>query len=196
MDVTALGIEGAWLFTPTVYADDRGEFCEWYRAADVAALTGSPMNLAQANCSVSRLGALRGVHYADLPPGQVKYVWCPHGAILDVAVDLRVGSPTFGAVSANRLDDVHRRAVLLAAGLGHAFLALSEGATAAYLCSAGYDPAREHATHPLDAALGDVWPADVEPVLSAKDAAAPTLSEAAAAGLLPSYDASRATYTG
>jgi len=138
---------------------------------------------------VSRRGVLRGVHFADVPPGQAKYVTCVAGAILDVVVDIRVGSPTFGRWEAVRLDDENRRALYVAEGLGHAFLALSESATVVYLCSQPYAPAREHGIHPLDPELGIDWPLDGEPVLSAKDAAAPTLAEARAAGLLPGYDA-------
>jgi dTDP-4-dehydrorhamnose 3,5-epimerase len=106
--------------------------------------------------------------------------------VLDVVVDIRVGSPTFGQWTSVRLDDEERRAVYLAEGLGHGFCALSERATMAYLCSSTYRPGHEHGIHPLDAELGITWPA-ATPLLSAKDAAAPTLAEARAAGLLPQY---------
>ena len=92
VDVQALSIGGAYVCTPRAFADDRGVFLEWFRAEQLP----MPMPLAQANHSVSRRGVLRGVHYADVPPGQAKYVYCPQGAVLDVVVDLRVGSPTFG----------------------------------------------------------------------------------------------------
>lgn len=189
MDVARLGIEGAWVFTPRQHADDRGVFLEWYQAQTLAGALGHPLTVAQANHSVSQRGTLRGLHYADLPPGQAKYVYCTAGAILDVVVDLRVGSPTYGGCDSVRLDDTDRRAVYLAEGLGHAFLALTDGASVNYLCSAAYNPHREHAVHPLDPALGLPWPADVEPLLSPKDAVAPTLAQAAEAGALPSYDA-------
>jgi dTDP-4-dehydrorhamnose 3,5-epimerase len=111
------------------------------------------------------------------------------GAILDVIVDLRTESPSFGKWEAVRLDAVTRRAVFLAEGLGHAFTALTDGATALYLCSTPYAPGREHGVHPLDPAIGIAWPTDEgwAPVLSEKDAAAPTLEEALRAGQLPSY---------
>jgi dTDP-4-dehydrorhamnose 3,5-epimerase len=108
-----------------------------------------------------------------------------------VVVDIRVGSPTFGRWESVRLDDAERRAVYLAEGLGHAFCAVSERATVAYLCSSTYRPGHEHAIHPLDAELGIAWPAGV-PLLSAKDSAAPSLAQARAAGLLPEYEACRA----
>ncbi len=145
------------------------------------------MQVAQANCSVSGRGVIRGIHFADVPPGQAKYVTCVHGAILDVVVDLRVGSPGYGRWSAVQLDDQNRRAVFIAEGLGHAFMALSDRATALYLCSTPYAPGREHGVHPLDPDLGIAWPAGRQAILSDKDAAAPSLDEAHAAGLLPSY---------
>lgn len=185
----ALGISGAWLVTPRVYADDRGCFLEWFRAEEVASDLGYQLDIAQANCSVSRRGVIRGIHFADVPPGQAKYVTCVSGAILDVVVDLRVGSPTFGRWQAVRLDHDDRHALYLAEGLGHAFMALSDQATALYLCSTAYSPAREHGIHPLDPVIGITWPGDVEVVLSEKDAAAPGLNEALHQGLLPQYEA-------
>lgn len=183
-----LGISGAYVFTPRVHADDRGVFLEWFRADALAAELGHSLNLAQANCSVSARGVLRGIHFADVPPGQAKYVTCVAGAILDVAVDLRVGSPTFGAWEAVRLDDVSRKGLYLAEGLGHAFLALTDQATVVYLCSEPYNPTGEHGVNPLDPEIGIAWPAGIEPLLSPKDAAAPTLAQAREAGLLPDYE--------
>lgn len=145
------------------------------------------MNLAQANCSVSSRGALRGLHFADVPPGQAKYVTCLRGAVLDVVVDLRVGSPTFARWEAARLDEDNRACLYVAEGIGHGFMALTDDATVIYLCSEPYAPGREHGVHPLDPRIGIEWPEDVEPVLSAKDAKAPTLEEARTAGLLPGY---------
>jgi dTDP-4-dehydrorhamnose 3,5-epimerase len=187
--VNPLGIDGAWVYTPQVHQDDRGSFAETFRGAEFAADLGYRLDVAQVNCSVSRRGVIRGVHYADVPPGQAKYVSCVAGAILDVVVDLRAGSPSFGKWEAVRLDAESRRAVFLAEGLGHAFMALSDGATALYLCSTPYAPGREHGVNPLDPAIGIAWPIGdgLVPVLSDKDAAAPTLDEALRAGQLPSY---------
>jgi dTDP-4-dehydrorhamnose 3,5-epimerase len=188
--VQSLGIEGAWVYEPRVYDDDRGSFAEAFRGAEFAADLGYRLDVAQVNCSVSRRGVIRGIHYADVPPGQAKYVTCVAGAILDVIVDLRTDSPSFGKWEAVRLDSIARRAVFLAEGLGHAFTALTDGATALYLCSTPYAPGREHGVHPLDPAIGIAWPADEgwAPVLSEKDAAAPMLEEALAAGQLPRYE--------
>lgn len=189
MQTRALAVTGGWEFTPALHGDPRGLFLEWFRADDLAEAVGHPLGLAQANLSVSARGVLRGVHFAAVPPGQAKYVTCVAGAVLDVVVDVRTGSPTFGKWDAVRLDTESRRAVYLAEGLGHAFLSLQDGSTVTYLCSTGYAPGREFAVNPLDPDLGLPWPAELEPVLSAKDAAAPGLQQARAEGLLPDYDA-------
>lgn len=182
-----LGIGGAWVLTPQIHQDSRGSFLEWFRGEEFAEAVGHRLNVAQGNCSVSRRGAIRGIHFADVPPGQGKYVTCVSGAVLDVAVDLRVGSPTFGRWEAMRLDDDTRCALYLAEGLGHAFMALTEGAVVLYLCTTSYNPGREHGVHPLDPAIGIAWPEGIDPVLSGKDAASPGLAEAQQHGLLPDY---------
>lgn len=187
VQVRALSIPGAWVFSPPVFPDDRGRFAAPYQRSAFEAAVGHPLSVAQTNHSVSRRGVIRGVHFADVPPGQAKYVYCPSGALLDVVVDIRVGSPTFGRWAAVELDSASYRAVYLAEGLGHAFCAMSEEAVLGYLCSTAYDPAAEHEITPLDPALGLPWPPGVPPLLSGKDATAPTLAEAAAAGVLPRW---------
>lgn len=183
----SLGIEGAWVCTPEIHHDDRGSFLESFRSDEVVLDLGYRPDIAQVNCSVSRRGVIRGVHFADVPPGQAKYVSCIRGAIMDIVVDLRVGSPAFGRWEAVRLDDQNRQSLFIAEGLGHAFMALTDDCTVLYLCSTSYAPGREHGVDPLDSAIGVRWPSDIEPVLSAKDAAAPSLDEALRGGLLPSY---------
>lgn len=191
MQVRELAVPGAWELTPRQHGDPRGVFLEWFRAETLAAHTGHALTLAQANLSVSAAGVVRGIHFSDVPPGQAKYVTCPRGAVLDVVVDLRTGSPTFGTWDAVLLDDADRRAVYLGEGLGHGFMSLEDGSTVAYLCSTGYAPEREHGVHPLDPDLAIAWPAAgrdgrrLQPQLSAKDDAAPTLAEARLGGLLP-----------
>jgi dTDP-4-dehydrorhamnose 3,5-epimerase len=184
--INPLSIEGAYHVIPTLHGDPRGQFGEFYRHDRLTEAVGHPLRLAQGNVSVSAKGVVRGIHFADVPPGQAKYVQCARGALIDVIVDIRVGSPTFGKWEAVRLDDVDRHAVYIAEGLGHGFCALTDDATLFYLCSETYAPAREHAVHPLDPDLGIEWPAD-EPQLSARDAAAPSLAEAVTGGLLPDY---------
>lgn len=188
MKISPLTIEGAWEITPRQHGDPRGLFMEWYRFDHLSEAVGHPLRLAQANLSVSQRGVVRGIHFADVPPSQAKYVTCVRGAALDVIVDIRVGSPTFGRWEGVRLDDADRRAVYLSEGLGHGFCALTDDATLAYLCSETYAPEREHGIHPLDPDLAIDWPTDT-PLLSAKDEAAPTLEQARTDGLLPDHRA-------
>ncbi len=187
MDVRPLSISGAWEFTPKVFPDDRGAFLEWFKADVLEATTGRRLSLAQANQSISRRGTLRGLHFAAVPPSQAKYVYCLSGAVLDLVVDIRVGSPTYGQSDSVVLDDVDRRAVFLSEGLGHAFFCLTDFSVVTYLCSTGYNPTREFGIDPMDPALALPWPADIAPLLSPKDAAAPTLEQARTQGLLPTY---------
>ncbi|MEU9478097.1 dTDP-4-dehydrorhamnose 3,5-epimerase [Streptomyces sp. NPDC048191] len=186
-----LAIEGVWLHSPLIHRDERGSVLEWFNGEEFRKSVGHELTAAQANCPVTRRGAIRGIHFADVPPGQAKYITCAAGAILDVVVDLRTGSPTFGRWLSVRLDDRNRDALYIAEGLGHAFMALSEEATAFYLCSTPYTPEREHGIHPLDPDIGIDWPAGTTPVLSARDAAAPTLKEAERDGILPSFRATQ-----
>jgi dTDP-4-dehydrorhamnose 3,5-epimerase len=194
MDVRPLNIEGAWEFTPKQWGDERGVFLEAYKASVFAETVGHALNVKQVNTSVSAAGVLRGIHFADVPPSQSKYVTCTYGAILDVVVDIRLGSPTFGQWDAVVLDDVDRRAVYLSEGLGHAFLSLADGSTVTYLCSEPYAPSREREIHPFDPAIGIAWPTIARDgsaltfEVSSKDDAAPRLAEAETAGLLPTYD--------
>ena len=193
MTVRELAIPGAWEITPQQHADDRGVFYEWFSDPEFVEFSGHRFDLRQANCSVSAAGVLRGLHFAQLPPSQAKYVTCLHGKVLDVVVDIRVGSPTFGQWDSVLLDDRDRRSIYISEGLGHAFLALQDDSTVMYLCSAGYDPAREHTINVLDPAFDIVWPdLDGEPIMSDRDREAPTLDEVEAAGLLPTWDDAKA----
>jgi dTDP-4-dehydrorhamnose 3,5-epimerase len=187
MQVRELRVPHAFEFTPAQHRDERGVFLETFVAGAFEEAVGHPFQLRQSNCSVSARGVLRGIHFADVPPGQAKYVSCLSGAVLDVVIDLRVGSPTFGTWDSVLLDDVDRRSVYVAEGLGHAFVARTDQAVVSYQCSEGYSPGREHGVHPLDADIGIQWPDDVVPLLSPKDAAAPGLKQLVDAGQLPSY---------
>ncbi len=190
MFVEPLAIEGAWVVTPVQHGDPRGLFYEWFKAPSFGEAAGHSFTLAQANCSVSARGTLRGIHFADVPPGQAKYVTCMSGRVLDVVVDIRVGSPTFGQWDAVELDTGQRRAVYISEGLGHGFAALADNSTVVYLCSATYNPTGEHEIHPFDPELGIDWGiAPDEASLSGKDAAAPGLQQAKELGLLPRYRA-------
>lgn len=194
VEIRELAVPDAYALDLVPHGDPRGRFTEWYRGDVLASATGFGLTLAQANHSVSARGVLRGVHFALVPPGQAKYVYCPSGRVLDVIVDIRVGSPTFGAHDSVVLDSDEPRAVYLAEGLGHAFVSLADGSSVTYLVSTGYAPDREFGINPMDPELDLPWPADVEFSLSARDQAAPSLAEAREQGLLPTMEQCRARY--
>jgi dTDP-4-dehydrorhamnose 3,5-epimerase len=189
MKVRELDIPGAWEITPQLHGDSRGVFFEWLTEHDFTAFAGHRLDVRQANCSVSSAGVLRGLHFAEVPPSQAKYVTCLHGSVFDVIVDIRVGSPTFGRWASVLLDDRDRRSVYISEGLAHGFLALQDNSTVMYLCSAEYNPQREHTICATDPALAIEWPMpDGDLVLSDRDAAAPSLDEVGIAGLLPTWE--------
>lgn len=193
MEFVQTKVPGAWVGTPRQHADDRGVFLEVYKESSFAPVIGHPLTVKQANNSVSRKDVLRGIHYALVPPGQAKYVYCPRGAGLDFVVDIRDGSPTFGAWDCVRIDDVDRRGVYIAEGIGHAFLALTDDASLMYLCSTEYDPSREFTISPFDPDLAIDWSV-AAPVLSDRDRDAPSVKEARESGHLPTWDACLAHY--
>ena len=191
MHVRPLAIPGSFEFTPRQFDDNRGSFAEWYRHEAVESAVGHSLDLRQANISRSKRGVLRGIHYVDLP-GQGKYVTCAYGAVLDFVVDIRVGSETYGKWDVVRLDDLDRRAIYIAEGLGHAYVALEENSIVTYLCSNTYDAATEGAIQPLDPTIGLTFPNELgAPVLSEKDIVAPTLLELEKAGKLPTRNEAR-----
>jgi dTDP-4-dehydrorhamnose 3,5-epimerase len=195
VQIRELVIPDSFEITPKQHADDRGVFLEWYRFDRLQEVVGHPIDLRQANTSVSAKGVVRGIHFADVPRGQAKYVTVAHGAVIDFVIDIRVGSPTFGRWDSVRLDDVDRKAVYLAEGLGHAFISLTDGAVVSYLVSDVYNKANEHGIDPLDEQIGLVFPEEAgTPLLSPQDLAAPSLAEALAAGTLPDFERVSAYY--
>ena len=189
MQIRPLKIADAFEITPTVIGDERGLFLEAFRGDLLAEAVGHRPQIVQTNVSVSSRGTVRGIHFADVPPSQAKYVTVMTGSIIDYVVDVRVGSPTFGQWDSVLLDTRDRRAVYIPEGMGHAFAALEDHTTAMYLVTAPYTPAREHGIHPLDPEVGLVLPEGMQaPLLSAKDSAAPSLAQALESGLLPRYD--------
>jgi epimerase EvaD len=190
MQVRELLIEGAFEFTPRVFPDERGLFVSPFQEPAFVAATGHRLfPLAQTNHSRSGRGVLRGVHYTATPPGSAKYVYCARGRALDICVDLRVGSPTFGRWDACELDQESFRSVYLPVGLGHAFVALEDDTVMSYLMSASYVAELELSVDMLDPQLALPIPAEVTPLRSARDSVAPTLEQALAAGDLPDYAA-------
>lgn len=186
MQLNRLDVAGAFLVTPRIFPDDRGHFLEMFSQPAFQRAVGHELTVAQVNCSLSRRGTIRGLHAVALP-GQARYVTCPQGAILDIVVDVRLGSPTYGEHVAVELGADNRHALYLAEGLAHGFAPLTDEATVVYLCSSTWAPDREVEINALDPELNLPWPRDTEPLMSDKDRAAPTLREAAERGLLPTY---------
>ncbi|MEV7425272.1 MULTISPECIES: dTDP-4-dehydrorhamnose 3,5-epimerase family protein [unclassified Streptomyces] len=191
MKVRELAVEGALEFTPSVFPDDRGLFLSPFQEEAFTEAHGAPLfRVAQTNHSVSRRGVVRGIHYTATPPGTAKYVYCARGSALDIVVDIRVGSPTFGAWDSVLMDQRDHRTSYFPVGVGHAFVALEDDTVMSYMLSGSYVAEHELALSVLDPALGLPLTAG-EPVLSARDRAALTLAEARERGLLPDYERCR-----
>ena len=176
MEINALGIEGAWLASSPLHRDNRGFFREWFKAEEIAQATGLTFDLQQANISTSARGVLRGIHLSsDL---QAKWVTCVTGEIHDYIIDIRPSSPTFKKWISVELTAENGKAVLIAPGLGHAFVAVEENSTIAYLLSSPYVPENEFAINPFDTELSIDWGFDESDlILSDRDEQAPSLSE-------------------
>ncbi|WP_158890357.1 dTDP-4-dehydrorhamnose 3,5-epimerase family protein [Amycolatopsis anabasis] len=192
MQVRKLAVEGALEFTPKVFPDDRGLFVSPYQEAAFVEATGGPLfGVSQTNHSKSQRDVVRGVHFTLTPPGVAKYVYCAQGKALDIVVDIRLGSPTFGKWDAVVLDQEAFRAVYLPVGLGHAFVALEDDTVMSYLLSESYVAEIELAVSVLDPVLGLPIPEGIEPIMSERDLAAPTMAQAREKGILPDYDTCR-----
>ncbi len=170
-------LEGVVLLEPAVHGDERGFMVETYRR-DAWAEQGVDVEFVQHNHSRSAKGTLRGLHF-QTDPGQAKLVRCARGAILDVAVDLRRGSPTFGQWEGHVLDDESHRQLFVPIGFGHGFAVLSDVADVAYLLSSLYDPETESGIAWDDPDVGVEWGVQ-DPLLSERDKTAPRLAEVAA----------------
>ncbi|HST42187.1 MAG TPA: dTDP-4-dehydrorhamnose 3,5-epimerase [Conexibacter sp.] len=174
-------LSGLRLLEPRVFGDHRGFFAETFRA-DAWAAAGVDVEFVQDNHSRSHRGTLRGMHF-QTSPGQAKLIRCSRGSIVDVVVDLRRASPTFGEWEAVVLDDETMRQLFVPVGFAHGFIVTSEIADVAYKCSNYYDAATEAGIAYDDPEVGIEWPAGVEPIVSERDANAPRLADVA--GTLP-----------
>jgi len=181
LNVRETSLPGVLLIEPRVFGDDRGFFMETYRT-DAFRDAGIAELFVQDNHSRSARGVLRGLHYQE-PNGQGKLVRCTRGSIFDVAVDVRVGSPTFGRWFGAELSDANKLMLWVPAGFAHGFCSLEDGSDLVYKCTALYDQQSDRAILWDDPDIGIEWPI-AEPLLSPKDAAAPRLSQAR---VLPSY---------
>lgn len=177
MRIESTDLPGVLLIEPRVFEDARGYFFESFNQRAFDEAVGAPLRFVQDNQSRSQRGVLRGIHY-QLQHPQGKLVRVLSGEIYDVAVDLRRASPTFGRWTAHRLSADNRLQLWIPAGFGHAFLALSETAEVFYKTTDFYAPGDERCVRWDDPQLSIDWPLDGEPLLSAKDAIAPTLNDA------------------
>ncbi|MBR1574680.1 MAG: dTDP-4-dehydrorhamnose 3,5-epimerase [Bacteroidales bacterium] len=181
MNVLTTPIEGLLILEPRVFPDDRGYFFESFNARDFARQTGLQVDFVQDNESCSSYGVMRGLHYQRMPHAQAKLVRCVQGRVLDVAVDIRHGSPTFGQHVAVELSAENHRQFFISRGFAHGFAVLSEKAVFQYKCDNYYCPESEGGIDIRDASLGIDWgiPAD-RVLLSPKDLRHPLLADAPA----------------
>lgn len=158
MKFTQLGIEGAWLLESPVHPDDRGIFREWFRSA-ILIENGLPaFEVRQANTSVSKKGVIRGIHYTAEITGQTKLVTCTSGSVLDVIVDLRPESKTYGDHLKLELSENLGKCVYVSKGIGHGFQALEDNSVVTYLLDKEYEPNNEFGINPVDPNLNIGWP--------------------------------------
>ena len=169
-------LDGLVLVEPQVHGDERGFFVETY-SKDAWAGLGVDAEFVQHNHSRSSQGTLRGLHF-QTSPGQAKLLRCARGRVLDVAVDLRRESSTYGQWEGHVLDDERHHQLFVPIGFAHGFVVLSDVADVAYLVSSVYDPATEAGIAWDDPAIGVDWQVP-EPLLSGRDKEAPTLAEIA-----------------
>ena len=187
MTARPLSIHGAWLLQSRVFADDRGTFSEWFKSSLLTELTGEFFEPVQANVSVSNAGVIRGIHYSLAPRGQAKLVTVLRGSIMDVAIDARVGSSTFGKYESAELRAGDGQVMFLRHDMAHAFQALEENTVVSYLVSSEYSPSDEKEISPTCSTLNIQWNDSLQAVLSEKDRAAPDIAQQSAAGQLPFF---------
>jgi dTDP-4-dehydrorhamnose 3,5-epimerase len=182
-----LSIHGAWLLQSRVFADDRGTFSEWFKSSLLTELTGEFFKPVQANISVSNAGVIRGIHYSLAPSGQAKLVTVLRGSILDAAIDVRIGSPTYGKYESAELHAGDGQTMFLRHDLAHAFQALEDNTVVSYLVSSEYSPTEEKEIFPMCSLVNIQWAEKIACILSEKDRSAPSTPELSAKGLLPFF---------
>ena len=179
MKIRETGISGLVVIEPDVFGDSRGYFMESFSCRKFMELTGIDVNFVQDNESKSSYGVLRGLHFQRPPHAQSKLVRVVKGAVLDVAVDIRKGSPTFGKHVAVELTEDNHRQFFVPRGFAHGFVVLTDEVVFQYKCDNFYAPESEGAIAWDDPDLGIDWkvPAD-KIILSAKDTCHPRLKDA------------------
>ena len=188
MNVKELAINGVYIFTPQIYRDPRGFFIENFVQDKFFDQLNIRFPVEQINTSVSAKGVIRGIHFADVPPGQAKFVSVMNGKIQDFVVDLRVGSPSFGSSLSVLLDSETRQSLYLPEGIGHGFLSLYEDTVVSYLVSTKYNPMIERSINPLDKDIKLDFEYPIQDlIISERDSSAMSFKQALSEGLLPDY---------
>ncbi|AYY12424.1 dTDP-4-keto-6-deoxy-D-glucose epimerase [Actinobacteria bacterium YIM 96077] len=187
MEARKLTVPYTYAFTDHLIREKRGASIDFYRHDSFAKAIGYPLPIAHISHTVSKRGTVRGLHFTDTPPGKSKYLYCPRGALLNMIVDLRIGSPIYGRYDVIRLDQDAIRGVFLPGGVGHAYIALADKTVLVEMCSTD-DPDIEHTIYPLDPDLELPWPSAIEPILSEKEMNAPKLAEYEVPAKLPFYE--------
>jgi dTDP-4-dehydrorhamnose 3,5-epimerase len=186
MKIRELGILGALEFSPQIFSDDRGSFREWFNIQKIKQDIDFSFPVVQGNISHSKLGVIRGIHFSNSPKGQEKFVTCISGEIVDVLIDLRLGSPTYLFKEYVSLNPAHGKSVYIPTGVGHGFVSRAEDSIVCYLLSSEYDPGTEQAISPFDRELAIDWNTK-DPILSDRDTSAYSLAQARDLNLLHIY---------
>jgi len=186
--IQALGIEGCFVIQHDVFPDERGLFREWFKLSELEE-KGLFFKVAQANLSISKQGVIRGMHYSLAEKGQSKLITCINGQVLDVLVDIRIGSPTFMMQEKVTLSSAESTCILIETGVAHGFLAQNENSTVAYLLSGEYEKEHEKTISPFDDKLQIEWGHSKRGnfVLSERDQSAPTFELAEKNQTLPRF---------
>lgn len=182
-----LKIKGLWEISLEHFIDNRGSFFESFRLNSLENIIGRKFDVKQSNTSISRAGSIRGIHFAQVPPSQAKYIQCQKGSILDFVIDVRVGSPTFGQHVSIELNSKIPKAIFIEEGLAHAFIALEDDTIVTYFVNQYFNPTNEKAINPLDSEISINW-GNLKYLISEKDKNAKTLSEMQELGHLPIYE--------
>jgi dTDP-4-dehydrorhamnose 3,5-epimerase len=187
MGVKELKIKGSWEISLEHFIDNRGSFFESFRLNSLENIIGRKFDIKQSNTSVSKAGSIRGIHFAQVPPSQAKYIQCQKGSILDFVIDVRVGSPTFAQHISIELNSKIPKAIFIEEGLAHAFIALEDDTIVTYFVNQYFNPTNEKAINPLDSEISINW-GNLKYLISEKDKNAKTLSEMQELGHLPIYE--------
>ena len=158
MKVSPLAIAGAWILESPLYPDERGIFREWFKLEALKENGIPAFEVRQANTSISKKGVIRGIHYSSEINGQTKLVTCTSGSVLDVIVDLRPESITYGDHLEVELSESLGKCVYISSGLGHGFQALEDNSVVTYLLDKEYSPNNEFGINPVDLNLNIKWP--------------------------------------